>query len=284
MRRILPGANAPSGMKKLAALLLLFIVAACDGPPPSEPARAVETKRQAISFPGDIAGTLKITRRIQHQKYWDGVLAGAWSPYSSDAAPPAASIQCPRMWVAVARWMHVRWSDGTQEDLWEDNQYNFLTDPTSIKLDSEGFYNGPSSGPVVQYCNYTVCKPGTSLAAGNCAPLDLKGGDTYVWMTPACPGNPNRGVGGIAEFDGRYIFIGRDPNHQNTPYAQTMADTWNGPFGAKKMWRDFASQCGYGPGPKWSAPTDLKITWCDGVNGRPPCLPMSTHVANALWQ
>ena len=282
MGAIVPGATGHLGMKAFAALLLALAAAACSPPPD---AGHVEEHRASVVVPGPIFGTLNVKKRIQFTRYWDGVLSGAWpAVYGSVAQPPAANIGCPRMWVYVQRQVKLT----TGQWIWEDPQYGLLVDPTAISLSAEGFFNGPTSSLAYQYCDYQVCRPGTSVQNGTCQPLDLKYGPTTVWMTPACPGDPNRGVGGIPEFNGSTIMIGQDANWPNTPYAQNMVmPTWAGPFGQKRMWRDWTSQCGMGPGPAWSEPTTvLKIEWCQagGIGAGGSCLPGSLRTHLGYWQ
>lgn len=267
---------------KITALLLVTLVACA---PPPAPQAIQETSQPEL-----FAGTLSVFRRILYTPIWDGVLNGSYGAVQqpSNGEPPAVSLVCPRMWLSVQRKLKLT----TGEWVWEPAQYEFLMDPTAHAIDSQPMGGttgcsglGGNCGPTAintTYCDYQVCKPGTSVAAHTCQPLPLKVGYTTVWMTPACPGDPNRPVGGITEFNGKEVFIGRDSNHLNNPIDQSLTmPQWSGPFGQKGMWGNFARQCGLGVGPDWSASsTPLWGGWCFPGEA---CPPGGAHRIDASW-
>lgn len=277
-------------MIKRTLATLLLTVAACAPPPPApgaapEPAPAVQ--QPAFSY----AGTLDIFKRIKYTRVWDGVLNGS---YGSDlqsppnGAPPAVSLICPRMHVMVARKLQ----NFAGEWRWDDNQYDMLVDPTARGLDSEpiggdagcsgygGFCSRTAINPT--FCDYKVCAPGTSVQTRTCQPLQAKAGYTTIWMWPACPGDPNHGVGGIAEFNGTEVFVGHDKDHIGNPTDLNITmPQWAGPFGAKRMWKDFAFKCGMNPANQWFEPsTTISGSWC--FTGE-QCTPMGPHHVEAAW-
>lgn len=281
------------------SLLALAVLAACEPAPNATP--PVEEIHQALSYgvlsPGPLqsilgtpgqGGFLTLSKRINYDVIWDTILQGgapnaagmASRVTPAGGAPPAASIVCPDMNVEI--WSDNGYPDGGRSHFapyqatgyqeWVGVVQPIRRSIKSVTIVGDGYLFAPSITGT-EYCEYQACAPGST--SSYCAPMAMGLGWHTVWMWPVCP-DPSKPLGGIPEFNGTryYAWDGATYIYGSTPppsflpappadkvYRVAMP-TWNGPWGQKRMWRDFAAQCGLSPGPQWYNDTDYLVQWC----------------------
>lgn len=268
--RSAPGATAPLGNMK-TLVLLAALLAACS-PPPETPTNVppagmvhpytgqkVEAIRQALTFDASV----RVTKHLDYNPNWDGVLAGAVAgTVGSPRVDPANQLSCRPFWVSV--W---RQDDPTIVYAW------YYASASAVGIGRTDLLPSGISQLYTKTCDYEFRANGSGPSMPY---IPVNHGNLWVAAWPTCP-TISQGIGGVGSFNPQLFTV-------NAGESKTLSlSNGYGPYGWKTTWGAVASQCGMNGGsdPRWNTPTTLGLHWCESTTGG--CLPGSNHDITVVW-